>query len=61
VRENRMHGLMREGRREPALYSTEIFNNDITLTSALLDRLLHHAESIGIEARSYRMRDQSGA
>jgi len=56
-----MHGLMREGRREPALYSTEIFNNDITLTSALLDRLLHHAESIGIEARSYRMRDQSGA
>lgn len=39
----------------------EIFNNDSTLTSALLDRLLHHAESIVIEGRSYRMRDQSGA
>ena len=25
VRENRMHGLMREGRREPALYSTRAF------------------------------------
>ena len=39
----------------------EIFNNDSTLTSALLDRLLHHAESIVIDARSYRMRDQSDA
>lgn len=37
----------------------EIFNNDSTLTSALLDRLLHHAESVVIEGRSYRMRDQS--
>jgi DNA replication protein DnaC len=37
----------------------EIFNNDSTLTSALLDRLLHHGESIVIEGRSYRMRDQS--
>lgn len=36
----------------------EIFNNDSSLTSALLDRLLHHAESIVIEGRSYRMRDQ---
>ena len=24
VRENRMHGLMREGRREPVLYSTQL-------------------------------------
>lgn len=39
----------------------EIFNNDSTLTSALLDRLLHHAESVVIEGRSYRMRDQSNA
>jgi DNA replication protein DnaC len=39
----------------------EIFNNDSTLTSALLDRLLHHAESIVIEGRSYRMRDQIDA
>lgn len=35
----------------------EIFNNDSTLTSALLDRLLHHAESLVIEGRSYRMRE----
>ena len=27
VRENRMHGLMREGRREPVLYSTQYFPN----------------------------------
>ena len=37
----------------------EIFNNDSTLTSALLDRLLHHAETVVIEGNSYRMRDQS--
>jgi DNA replication protein DnaC len=36
----------------------EIFNNDSTLTSALLDRLLHHAESLVIEGKSYRMKDQ---
>lgn len=36
----------------------EIFNNDSTLTSALLDRLLHHAETVLIEGPSYRMKDQ---
>lgn len=36
----------------------EIFNNDSTLTSAILDRLLHHAETLLIEGRSYRMKDQ---
>jgi DNA replication protein DnaC len=36
----------------------EIFNNDSTLTSAILDRLLHHTETVLIEARSYRMKDQ---
>ena len=36
----------------------EIFNNDATLTSALLDRLLHHAETILIQGNSYRMKDQ---
>ena len=35
-----------------------IFNNDSTLTSAILDRLLHHAEVILIEGKSYRMKDQ---
>ena len=39
----------------------EIVNNDSTLTSALLDRLLHHAESMVIEGPSYRMRDHSDA
>jgi DNA replication protein DnaC len=36
----------------------EIFNNDATLTSALLDRLLHHAETVVIQGNSYRMKDQ---
>ncbi|MCP4257587.1 MAG: ATP-binding protein [Planctomycetes bacterium] len=36
----------------------EIFNNDSTLTSAILDRLLHHAETIVIEGKSYRMKDR---
>jgi DNA replication protein DnaC len=35
----------------------EIFNNDSTLTSALLDRLLHHTETVVIEGRSYRMKE----
>ena len=34
----------------------EIFNNDSVLTSALLDRLLHHAETVRIEGKSYRMK-----
>jgi len=36
----------------------EIFNNDCTLTSAILDRLLHHAETLVIAGKSYRMKDQ---
>jgi DNA replication protein DnaC len=35
-----------------------IFNNDSTITSAVLDRLLHHAEMVVIEGSSYRMKDQ---
>jgi len=35
----------------------QIFNNDSTLTSALLDRLLHHTEAILVEGKSYRMKD----
>jgi DNA replication protein len=35
----------------------EIFNNDSTLTSALLDRLLHHTEAVVIEGKSYRMKE----
>jgi DNA replication protein DnaC len=36
----------------------EIFNQDGTLTSAILDRLLHHAETVVIEGKSYRMKDK---
>lgn len=36
----------------------EIFNNDSTLTSAVLDRLLHHAETVVIEGKSYRMKNK---
>ncbi len=35
----------------------EIFNNDSTLTSALLDRLLHHTETVIIKGKSYRMKE----
>ena len=35
-----------------------IFNNDAVLTSALLDRLLHHVETVRIEGKSYRSKDQ---
>lgn len=35
-----------------------IFNNDSTITAAVLDRLLHHAETVIIEGTSFRMKDQ---
>ena len=35
-----------------------IFNNDSTIASAVLDRLLHHAETVIVEGPSYRMKDQ---
>ena len=35
-----------------------IFNNDSTLTSAILDRILHHAETVVIEGKSHRMKDR---
>jgi len=35
----------------------EIFNNDAMLTSAIFDRLLHHAEAVTILGKSYRMKD----
>jgi DNA replication protein DnaC len=35
-----------------------IFNNDSTLTSAILDRILHHAETVVIQGKSYRMKDR---
>jgi DNA replication protein DnaC len=35
-----------------------LFNNDSTLTAAILDRLLHHADTVVIEGKSFRMRGQ---
>ncbi len=35
-----------------------IFNNDTTLTAAILDRVLHHAETVVLEGKSYRMKDR---
>jgi DNA replication protein DnaC len=37
---------------------SSIFNNDSTIASAVLDRLLHHADTVVIEGPSYRMKDQ---
>jgi len=34
-----------------------IFNNDSTLASAILDRLLHHAQTVIIAGKSYRMKE----
>ena len=38
---------------------SQIFNNDSTLTSAILDRVLHHAETVIIEGKSFRMKDEA--
>lgn len=35
-----------------------IFNGDATLASAVLDRLLHHVETVIIEGSSFRMKDR---
>lgn len=35
-----------------------IFNGDATITSAVLDRLLHHAETVIIDGNSFRMRER---
>ena len=36
----------------------QIFNNDSTLTSAILDRVLHHADTVIIEGKSFRMKEE---
>ena len=35
-----------------------IFNGDATITSAVLDRLLHHGHTVVLEGSSYRMKDR---
>jgi DNA replication protein DnaC len=42
---------------KPFKHWPSIFANDSTIASAVLDRLLHHAETVLIEGRSYRMKD----
>jgi len=36
---------------------SQIFNNDSTLTSAILDRILHHSDTVVIEGKSFRTKD----
>ena len=43
---------------QPYKHWARIFNHDSTLTSAVLDRLLHHADTVIIKGKSYRMKDQ---
>ena len=37
----------------------EIFHNDAAVTSAILDRLLHHSEVVIIEGKSFRMKSRA--
>ena len=37
-----------------------IFNNDAGITAAILDRLLHRADTVVLEGKSYRMKDRPG-
>jgi DNA replication protein DnaC len=39
-------------------YWSQIFNNDSTLTSAILDRVLHHVDTVVIEGKSYRTKKE---
>jgi hypothetical protein len=43
---------------QPYKHWPKVFNNASTLTSAVLVRLLHHAETVIIDGKSYRMKDQ---
>jgi DNA replication protein DnaC len=36
----------------------QIFNNDSTLTSAILDRVLHHVDTVVIEGKSFRTKTE---
>jgi len=37
---------------------SQIFNNDSTLTSAILDRVLHHVDTVVIEGKSFRTKKE---
>ena len=53
------HGSIALTTNKPFKQWATIFNNDSTLASAVLDRLLHHAETIVIEGSSYRMKERN--
>ena len=43
---------------KPYKHWPEIFHNDSVLATAVLDRLLHHADTVTVTGKSYRMKDQ---
>lgn len=53
------HGAMILTTNQAPKHWAKVFNNDSTLASALLDRLLHHAQMVVIEGKSYRMKDRA--
>ena len=52
------HGSLIVTTNKPFKQWASIFSNDGTIASAVLDRLLHHAETVVIEGSSYRMKDR---
>ena len=52
------HGSIVLTTNKPFKHWASIFHNDSTIASAVLDRLLHHAETVIIEGASYRLKDQ---
>ena len=53
------HGSILLTTNKPFNQWASIFNNDNTLASAVLDRLLHHAQTVIIEGNSYRMKEKT--
>lgn len=51
----------RQPHQQPDLCRAGHLLGDVVLATALLDRLLHHAEVVAINGRSYRMRQRLGA
>jgi len=43
---------------KPFKHWPDIFNGDVTMTAAVLDRVLHHADTVVLEGTSYRMRER---
>ncbi len=43
-----------------SVWQSAVFEDEV-LATALLDRLLHHAEVLNINGRSYRMKDRFAA